>query len=269
MSDLAAYAICAGYADRMVLRDLSLEVASGGSVALIGPNGAGKSTMLRAIAGLVSYSGTISIDGRDLRSMSRSERAGLVALVPQAPVFPVGMTVLDYVLLGRTPHVSYWRTEGPHDIAAARMSIAALDLVDLEDRGIGTLSGGERQRAVLARALTQEPDVLLLDEPTTGLDLGHQQTFLELVERIRTERGTTIVSAIHDLTLAARYADRIVVLADGVAVASGPPAEVVTESIVRRYYGADVRVIESDGGPVVVPVISAAQTTASTKVPTK
>jgi len=269
MSDLSARHVHAAYGDRVVLGDLSVDVASGGSLALIGPNGAGKSTLLRTVAGLVKYRGEIAVDGVELRSLSRSERARLIALVPQAPLFPAGMTVLDYVLLGRTPHISYWRTENADDVEVARRSIAALDLAELVDRSINTLSGGERQRAVLARAITQEPGVLLLDEPTTGLDLGHQQTFLELVEQIRHNQGTTVVSAVHDLTLAARYADEVVLLADGSAAASGPPAEVITEELVRRHYGADVRVLVTEGGPVVVPRIHTDHTTVSTHDPTK
>ena len=268
MSDVQVRNVSVAYGDRLVLSDLTFSAPSGGSVALIGPNGAGKSTMLRTMAGLVRFGGTVLVSGHPLDELSRRDRARRIALVPQAPVIPAGMTVLDYVLLGRTPHISYWRSEAAADVEVARSSIKALDLVELEDRPVETLSGGERQRAVLARALTQEPEILLLDEPTTGLDLGHQQTFLELVEDVRHDRRTTVVSAIHDLTLAARYADHLVLLSDGVAVAGGAPGDVLSEDVVRRFYGADVQVLESPGGPVVVPLIGPDQTTASTIDPT-
>ncbi len=267
MSTVRLHNVTAAFGKRPVLDDLSLTVPSGGSLAVIGPNGAGKSTLLNAIAGLVAYHGEISVGTTPMRAMARSTRARLVALVPQSPLFPAGMTVFDYVLLGRTPHIPYWRSEGAADVAITRMSIKALDLSDLEDRSVDTLSGGERQRAVLARALTQEPEVLLLDEPTTGLDLGHQQTFLELVESIRHERGTTVISAIHDLTVAARCAAEMVLLSGGVVAATGSPATVITEDLVRRHYGAAVEVIATSGGPVVVPLVD--QTTPSTTEPTK
>ena len=217
---------------------------------LIGPNGAGKSTLLRALAGLVDHSGTVELDGDPIRRLGRREIARRVAVVPQAPLLPVGMTVREYVLLGRTPYVSYAGREGAHDHAAVEQALARLDLGELVERELGTLSGGERQRAVLARALAQEAPLLLLDEPTTALDAGRQQEALELIDTLRLDAGLTVVAAMHDLTLAGQYAPRMLLLSNGRVVAQGAPSEVLTEALVAEHYGARVRVVEG----AVIPV---------------
>ncbi len=238
-----------------ILDGVSASVEDGEWVTLIGPNGAGKTTLLRAVAGLVAASGSIELGGRELRDLSRRELARMVALVPQAPMTPAEMTVGEYVLLGRTPHIAYFGTEGAGDVAAADRALARLDLVRFHGRRLGTLSGGERQRVVLARALVQEAPILLLDEPTSGLDIGRQQQALELVDSLRREDGLTVLSAMHDLTLAGQYADRLVFVDGGRVVASGLPRDVLRPELISAHYGAQVHVIEN-GGLAIVPARS-------------
>ena len=242
-----------------VLRGLDLAVSHGEWINIIGPNGAGKTTLLRAVLGLVAYDGHISISG--LTKLRRAERARKVAYVPQTPVIPRGMLVADYVLLGRTPHRSIFagETTGDRDIAAQVLD--RLDLRGFDDRTVQSLSGGERQRTVLARALTQQADVLLLDEPTTALDLGHQQDVLELVDALRRERGLTVIATLHDLTLAARYGDQVAILAGGAIAQRGTPAQVLTAANIAEHFDAQVRVINDPEGPVIVPTTTAHSTT--------
>ena len=235
--------------------ELELALAVGDeTVALVGPSGAGKTTVLRAICGLVGYEGSISVGGSEVRDRSRRELARAVALVPQAPVLPDDMTVGEYVLLGRTPHLGYLGSEGPRDVEAAMTALERLDLLELAPRRLGSLSGGERQRAVLARALAQEASLLLLDEPTAALDVGRGQQVLALVDELRHRHALTVVSAMHDLTLAGQFAERLVLLAAGRVAAAGPPRAVLTEDLVAAHYGARVRVVaEEELGVVVVP----------------
>jgi iron complex transport system ATP-binding protein len=234
------------------VRELTLRIEDGEWISLIGPNGAGKTSALRAVAGLVDYEGGIELDGRDARRLGRRERARLVAFVPQKPETPPELTVAEYVLLGRTPHISYLGSESRSDRAAAARALRRLDLADFAERRLGSLSGGELQRAVLARALAQEARILLLDEPTTSLDLGRQQLVLELVDLLRRD-GLTVVSTLHDLTLAGQYAGRLFLLDRGSVVAEGEPAEVLSAANLAAHYGASVRVLEEDGAVFVVP----------------
>ena len=236
-----------------ILDGVDLEVAHGEWLSLVGPNGAGKTTLLRFLCGLVRGAGALLLDGQPAASLSRRQRAQLLALVPQAPVVPPGITVADYVLLGRTPHISSLAVEGPGDLAAVHDALGHLDLLDFAPRPLATLSGGERQRVFLARALAQEATILLLDEPTTALDIGHQQQVLELVDGLCHQHGLTVLSTMHDLTLAGQYADRLVLLDAGRVVATGTATEVLTEDNLLRYYGAKVRVVTADGHPVVLP----------------
>jgi iron complex transport system ATP-binding protein len=242
------------YGDRPVVRDVSLSVPRGCWTLLIGPNGAGKSTLLSAVAGAAAHAGCIAVDGTPLAELGWRARARLLATVPQSPLLPPDMTVAEYVLLGRTPHLGLLGRPGRRDREAVDESLGRLDLSALADRPLGTLSGGERQRALLGRALAQEAPLLLLDEPTTALDVGRQQAALELVDELRRERGLTVLGAMHDLTLAGQYADRLALLADGRVVASGTPAEVLTEPLIARHYRARVRVDEHDGLPAVLPL---------------
>ncbi|MEY9877249.1 iron complex transport system ATP-binding protein [Streptacidiphilus sp. MAP12-33] len=238
-----------------VVRELSGAVAQGGWLALIGPNGAGKSTALRAVAGLIPHRGTVLVDGTDVSALRTRERARLIAYVPQAPLLPPDMTVRDYVLLGRTPHLGYLASPGDRDRETAARTLDELDLTSFAGRRLAQLSGGERQRAAIARALAQEPRLLLLDEPTSALDLGHQQHVLDLVDGLRHTQGLTVVTTLHDLTTAAQYADRLLLLHRGRVEASGTPAEVITQDVVTRVYEARVSVTtDPEGRPVVTPL---------------
>ena len=252
MIELRGVSVRLGTTD--ALKDFSLAVESGEWVALIGPNGAGKTTALRALCGLVAYSGEVTIDGLDIRSLGRRHLARQAAFVPQIPETPPELTVAEYVLLGRTPHIGYLSTESRRDQTAAERALRRLALRPFAGRLLGSLSGGELQRVVLARALAQEAPVLLLDEPTSALDLGRQQQVLELVDRLRREDGLTVVSAMHDLSLAGQYADRLVLLDRGQIVADGPPLEVLSEVNVASFYGANVRVVRDEGGVFVLPL---------------
>lgn len=238
----------------VIVDGVDLDVAAGEWVTIIGPNGAGKSTVLRAVGGLLPFSGSVSLGGTALDRLSRRVRARTVATVTQTPVVPPGMLVLDYVLLGRTPYIRALGRESASDLAAVDEVLTALDLVHLRARRLDTLSGGERQRVFLARALAQGARILLLDEPTSALDIGHQQEVLDLVDRLRTERGLTVLATMHDLTSAGEYADRMVLLDTGRVVAAGPAREVLTEEILARHYRVRVRVIDGGQGPLVVPV---------------
>jgi len=235
-----------------VVDGVTLELARGEWVTLIGPNGAGKSTLLRAIAGLVSFDGAIELDGAPIGSLARREIGRRLAFVPQSPLLPPELTVREYVLLGRTPHIGTFAAESIRDLEAADQALELLELAGFAKRALRTLSGGEQQRAVLARALAQEAPLLLLDEPTTALDIGRQQQALELVADLRTRIGLTVLSAMHELTLATQYADRLVLLSAGELVAAGPPREILTEELIATHYRAAVRVFHDESGPVAV-----------------
>ena len=217
---------------RPVLHDLTLSVPSGARLGLIGPNGSGKTTLLRAVAGLVRHRGDIRIGGVAPAALTRRELARRITVVPQNPVVPPGATVGDYVLMGRTPYIPYLGTERRRDLEIVASVLDQLDLATLAGRRLDSLSGGERQRAVLARALAQQAPVLLLDEPTTGLDVGHQQQLLELVDTLRDDLDLTVISAMHDLTVAGQYADRLVLLDGGREVASGAPKATAASAII-------------------------------------
>ena len=239
---------------RSILRDVSLNVPSGGWLGLIGPNGAGKTTILRAIAGLVPSHGELLIGDARGHALRPRERARLVAIVAQRPSLPAAMNVADYVLLGRSPYIRYFDTETRSDMDAAARALERLDIGEFADRALGTLSGGEQQRVVLARALAQATPVLLLDEGTAALDVGSQQHVLEIVSELRDEHGITVISAMHDLTLAAQYADEVVLVAGGRVVETGIPEVVIREDLVRSAYGAEVRITRDEDGIIVSPV---------------
>jgi iron complex transport system ATP-binding protein len=236
-----------------VVDRVDLAVDAGEWVTVIGPNGAGKSTLLRAVGGLVAYTGDIDLGGRPIGTLGRRERARTIATVAQSPVVPPGMRVIDYVLLGRTPYIAPLARESASDLSAVYEVLGALDLAGLSGRRLETLSGGERQRAFLARALAQGARILLLDEPTSALDIGHQQEVLDLVDRLRRERELTVLSTMHDLSVAGQYANRLALLAAGRVVATGTPGEVLTEATLSEHYRARVTVIQDERGPIVVP----------------
>lgn len=236
-----------------ILRGVTLAVEHGEWLGLIGPNGAGKTTLLRAVSGLVPSAGRVLVDGTALTDLSRREVARRLALVPQNPHVPAELTVAEYVLLGRTPFISYFGTETRADRLAAERAMARLALRAFAPRRLGSLSGGELQRAVLARALAQEAPILLLDEPTSALDLGRQQQVLELVDELRRDAELTVVAAMHDLTLASQYVDRMLLMNRGVTVGEGAPEDVLTEASVSAYYGASVQILRENGSLLVVP----------------
>jgi len=208
--------------------------------------------VLRAAAGLIGYSGSVAVDQKEIPATSARWRAQHIAFVPQSPLIPSDMVVEEYVLLGRNPYVPYFGVETASDREIVRDVLKSLDLAGFERRRLATLSGGEIQRLVIARALAQQAPVLLLDEPTSALDIGHQQHALELVDRLRRERGLTIVSAMHDLTLAGMYADRLVLMYQGRCVAQGSAADVLRPENLSKYYGVSARVHHEPDGTIVV-----------------
>ena len=257
MSAIALDGVTVTLGGRAVVRSVTAQVEPGEWVALIGPNGAGKTSLLRAVAGLLPCEGTVRLDGVPLAELGRRERAQRLALVPQEPRTPPWLTVAEYVLMGRTPYLRPLAREGEGDREAAARALARLELEELAERTLGTLSGGERQRVVVARALAQEAAIVLLDEPTASLDIGHQQQALDLLDTLRATEGLTLVAAMHDLTLAAQYADRVLLLDAGRVVADGAPAEVLTEEALAEHYGARVRVVTLDDGLAVLPARAA------------
>jgi cobalamin transport system ATP-binding protein len=244
--------------DRTVVDGVDLHVAAGEWLCLIGPNGAGKSTLLASIAGLLPFSGEVEVRGRPLRSLGRRERARAIALVPQLPVVPEALRVADYVLLGRAPYFGPFGAEAAADVAAVRDALERLDLTWAAGRRLDALSGGELQRVVLARALAQQAPVLLLDEPTTGLDLANQHLVLELVASLRGSGDLTVITAMHDLTVAGQFAERFALVVRGRIEADGPGDHVLRPDLIERHYGVSVRVVDDgSGGVIVVPVRSA------------
>jgi iron complex transport system ATP-binding protein len=252
MTSLAFDQVKVDYAKRTAVASFTDTVKPGEWLCIIGPNGAGKSSLLRAIAGVVPHTGRILVDGSPLTARSSRRRAQLVAYVPQLPVLPSGMTGAEYVLLGRNPFVTHFGRESELDHSMVDDVIDRLDLATLASRDVDTLSGGERQRLVIARAIAQEAPILLLDEPTAALDIGHQQQALELVDKLRREHGLTVVSAMHDLTLAGIYSDRLILMHAGHVVAQGPAGDVLRPETLGEFYGVSVRVHREDDGTIIV-----------------
>jgi iron complex transport system ATP-binding protein len=246
--------LSAAYGRTRVLDAVRLTVQPGGWLAVIGPNGSGKSTLLRSVLGFHPHEGQVRIDGVPTTGMHRRDRARCLAYAPQTPVLPEGVPTRDYVSLGRTPHRPLLAAPRGVDKRVVADVMERLGLDGLAERPLTTLSGGEQQRAVLARALAQQPRVLLLDEPTAALDLGHAQQVLDLVDRLRRQDGLTVISTLHDLTLAGQYADRLALLSEGRVVAEGPPADVLTAQALRTHYGARAQVVTGPHGLAVLPV---------------
>ena len=238
---------------RLVIDGVDIDLPVGSFGAVIGPNGAGKSTLLHLLVGTLPVaSGAVLFDGDDLLALRRRERARIVALSEQHGDGDTGLRVTDVVLLGRTPHIGRWSTEGPDDRRIVADALAAVGMAEFADRPFDTLSGGERQRVHLARALAQQPRLLLLDEPTNHLDVRAQLSLLSLV-RAQTAAGITAVAALHDLNIAAAYADTVIVLSAGRVVAAGPAASVLTGELISEVYGvrADVLVHPRTGRPLI------------------
>ncbi len=245
------------YGPREALRGASLTVSRGEVMAIIGPNGSGKSTLLRALGRMRKPdSGEVCFDGRDVWRISPREFARRVAFLPQAPEAPPDLTVAELVWRGRFPHRGLLSAATPADRNAVEAAIAQAGLDALRDRPLATLSGGERQRAWIGLALAQEPELLLLDEPTTFLDIGHQQELLGLLARLNEARGLTVIMVMHDVAQAAHYAHRIVALLGGRVLHDGSPSEVVTAELISSLFGAYVTILydPATGAPVLVPI---------------
>lgn len=253
---LRAVSVRAGYDNRTVLHDVSLDVPPGQITAVIGPNGCGKSTLLRTLGRLLTPTGGhVEIGPHRITNLRPRELARRLSILPQAPVAPEGMIVRDLVERGRQPHRPWYRQWSPDDVRIARDAMTATGIADLADRALDELSGGQRQRAWIAMTVAQQTDIVLLDEPTTHLDLAHAVDVLDLVVQLR-DQGRTVVMVLHDLGLAARYCDRVVVLKDGRVRAEGPPADVLTAGALRDVFGLDAHVFPDpfDAMPTVVPV---------------
>ena len=255
MSDVSLRGVSVAYEGAPAVDGLDLEVAEGEWLSLIGPNGAGKTSVLRAIANLVPFAGEVRIGGRSVTEIGRRALARQVSMLVQEPEMPPGMTVAHYVLLGRSAHLGYLGKESARDRRIVAETLERLGLERLSARSLDRLSGGERQRVAIARALAQEAPVLLIDEPTTSLDVGRQQSVLELIDELRGDRALTVVSAMHDLTLAGQYANRLALLVGGRLAGVGTAAEILTESVIAEHYQAKVMVVDMNGsGHAVVPV---------------
>jgi iron complex transport system ATP-binding protein len=254
---LVAEGVTLGYGDRTVVEALDLAVPAGRITAVVGPNACGKSTLLRAMSRLLApRAGRVVLDGRAVHKMPAKELARTLGLLPQSPIAPEGITVADLVGRGRNPHqgmLSRWTNAD--DVAVAE-ALAATDTAALADRAVDELSGGQRQRVWIAMALAQQTDLLLLDEPTTFLDVSHQVEVLDLLTDLNRSRGTTIVMVLHDLNLAARYADHLIAMIDGAIAASGTPEIVLTEQTVEQVFGIRSRVIPdpTSGRPLMLPI---------------
>ncbi|WP_313716989.1 ABC transporter ATP-binding protein [Arsenicicoccus bolidensis] len=256
MTRLATRDLTLGYGGEPVVRDLTLEIPDGRVTVVVGPNACGKSTLLRGLARLLRpRSGAVLLDGRPIHEQPTRTVARTLGLLPQHPVAPEGVTVAELVGRGRHPHQGLWRRSSAHDAEAVERALAETGTSSLADAPVAELSGGQRQRVWIAMALAQETDLLLLDEPTTYLDLTHQIEMLDLVAALNAERATTVVMVLHDLGLAARYADHLVAMRAGVVAAQGAPADVLTEEMVREVFALDASVIPDpeSGTPLVVP----------------
>ena len=259
------------YGPRRVLHNISLEVNSGEVVALIGPNGAGKSTLVRAISGVIpvesgrihsnDFPGTARTDrcnrsSVNLLSLSPMQRARSLAVVPQAASLPPAFTVWETVLMGRTPYLNFLGQVSANDEAIVRLALQKVDALDLSERRVGELSGGEQQRVLLARALAQSTPILLLDEPTSNLDLHYQVSFMETVSALAQRDNLAVLVALHDLNLAARYANRVALLVDGEIKATGTPRQVLTPELISTAYHLQVQVIPHPFAdvPLVLPL---------------
>ncbi|MEV0030029.1 ABC transporter ATP-binding protein [Nocardia sp. NPDC050793] len=254
---LAADGISLGYGDRVIVDGLTLDITPGVITTVIGPNGCGKSTLLRSLGRLLRpRAGRILLDGKAISSMKTKDVARVVGMLPQTPVAPEGLTVADLVARGRHPHQSWIRQWSAADEAEVTTALEQTGIADLADRALDELSGGQRQRAWISMALAQGTDILLLDEPTTYLDLAHSLEVLDLVDRLHDELGRTVVMVLHDLNLAIRYSDQLIVMHAGRIVAQGGPSDIVTAALLKEVFGLDASVLEDpvSGRPMIVPI---------------
>jgi iron complex transport system ATP-binding protein len=260
-SRLSSRSVTVGYGGAPVVHDLSVEIPDGQVTTVVGPNGCGKSTLLRTLARLLApTSGHVLLDGAPITSRSTRDIATRLALLPQSPVAPEGLLVRDLVGRGRHPHQRWFSQWSMKDEEVVETAMAMTDTTALRDRPLDQLSGGQRQRAWIAMTLAQDTDLMLLDEPTTYLDLAHQVEVLELVCRLNRERSRTVAMVLHDLNLAARYSDLVVVMHAGRIVTQGPPAEVFTARMLSDVFGLEAEILSDPrtGLPIVVPLSSSA-----------
>jgi ABC-type cobalamin/Fe3+-siderophores transport system ATPase subunit len=246
------------FGERLILDDISIDTPTGSILGIIGPNGAGKTTLIRALSGVIPLSrGRVEVAGCDLGVMKPPERARQVAVVPQARNLPPAFTGWDLVILGRTPHLNWMGRVSNHDEERVRQALVRARAMDLAARRVGELSGGEQQRLLLARALAQEAPLLLLDEPTTHLDLQYQIGLMDEVQNLVQKDGLTVVVALHDLNLVSRYADQVALLVDGRLAALGTPNEVLEPELLGRVYHLPLQVLRNtaSGRPVILPAV--------------
>ncbi|MFQ6325087.1 ABC transporter ATP-binding protein [Nocardia sp. CWNU-33] len=254
---LAAENITLGYGDRVIVDGLCIDVAPGVITTVIGPNGCGKSTLLRSLGRLLRpQQGRVLLDGKAISSMKTKDVARVVGMLPQSPVAPEGLTVADLVARGRHPHQSWIRQWSVTDEAEVMTALEQTGIADLADRPLDELSGGQRQRAWISMALAQGTDILLLDEPTTYLDLAHSVEVLDLVDRLHDDLGRTVVMVLHDLNLAIRYSDELIVMRAGRIVAQGTPGDIIDAELLREVFDLDASVLEDpvSGRPMIVPI---------------
>ncbi|MDI9913783.1 ABC transporter ATP-binding protein [Rhodococcus sp. IEGM 1379] len=256
-SRLVAENLTLGYGDRIIVDGLDLEIPTGVITTVIGPNGCGKSTLLRALGRLLKpKSGSVVLDGKAISSMKTKEVARILGMLPQTPVAPEGLTVADLVARGRHPHQSWIRQWSADDEGEVAQALALTGVSDLADRPVDQLSGGQRQRAWISMALAQGTDILLLDEPTTYLDLAHSMEVLDLVDQLHEEMGRTVVMILHDLNLAVRYSDHLIVMRDGAVVAAGIPKDIISAELLLEVFGLEAVVIDDpvSDRPLIVPI---------------
>jgi iron complex transport system ATP-binding protein len=257
MAVLRATNLTLKYAQRTVVEGLQAEIPEGKVTMIVGANACGKSTLLRGLSRLLKpAAGAVTLDGKDIHARPAREVARTLGLLPQHPTAPDGITVRDLVGRGRYPHQGFFRSWSSADELAVQRALESTETLDLAARNVDELSGGQRQRVWIAMALAQETDVLLLDEPTTYLDLAHQVEVLDLITDLNRKRGTTVAIVLHDLNLAARYADHVIAMKGGAVVAEGASIDVVTEDLVRNVFGLDSRVLPDpvSGTPLVIPL---------------